>query len=108
MRALRGEVWVCAFPQPVGPHPAVVLTTNRIAEPLSGLTVALITGSPGPAATHVPVGRDSGLTKYDESFVDCTELHTVRRARLRRRLGLLAPAELRRVETSVRVILGLA
>ncbi|WP_265736752.1 type II toxin-antitoxin system PemK/MazF family toxin [Peterkaempfera griseoplana] len=104
---MRGEVWACAFPQPVGPHPVVVLTVNRIAEPLSSVTVALITGTVGPSVTHIPIGPDSGLTKYDESYVNCADLHTVAKSRLRRRLGLLAPAELRRVENSVRLILGL-
>lgn len=105
--ALRGEVWACALPQPLGPHPVLVLTVNRIAAPLSAVTVAVVTGTIGPAHTHVPVGPDSGLKKYDESYVDCTDLHTVARARLRRRLGLLAPENLRRVEGNIRVVLGL-
>ncbi|MBT2403493.1 type II toxin-antitoxin system PemK/MazF family toxin [Streptomyces sp. ISL-87] len=105
--ALRGEVWVCALPQPVGPHPVVVLTVNRIAEPLASVTVALITGTSGPQVTHVPIGPDAGLTKYDESYVNCADLHTVAKSRLRRKLGLLAPGELHRVEGSVRLILGL-
>ncbi|MGY1455517.1 type II toxin-antitoxin system PemK/MazF family toxin [Streptomyces sp. SS8] len=105
--ALRGEVWVCALPQPVGPHPVVVLTVNRIAEPLASVTVALITGTSGPQTTHVPIGPDAGLKKYDESYVNCADLHTVAKPRLRRKLGLLAPGELRRVEESVRLILGL-
>ncbi|MFD5175228.1 type II toxin-antitoxin system PemK/MazF family toxin [Nocardia sp. NPDC058379] len=105
--ALRGEVWSCALPSPVGPHPVVVLTVNRIAEPLAAVTVALITGTSGPGVTHVPVGSDSGLTKYAESYVNCADLHTVAKPRLRRKLGVLAPTELRRVESSVRLILGL-
>ncbi|MFH8764742.1 type II toxin-antitoxin system PemK/MazF family toxin [Streptomyces althioticus] len=104
---LRGEVWGCALPAPIGPHPVVVLTVNRIAEPLSAVPVAVITGTSGPASTHVPVGPDGGVTKYDESYVNCTDLHTVDKPRLRRRLGLLAPSELRNVEERLRVILGL-
>nr|WP_274535356.1 type II toxin-antitoxin system PemK/MazF family toxin [Streptomyces sp. CB00455] len=100
-------MWVCALPQPVGPHPVVVLTVNRIAEPLASVTVALITGASGPEVTHTPIGPDAGLTKYDESYVNCADLHTVAISRLRRKLGLLAPGELRRVEDSVRLILGL-
>ncbi|MQY35698.1 hypothetical protein SRB17_36860 [Streptomyces sp. RB17] len=57
--AMRGEAWACAFPQPVGPHPVVVLAVNRIAEPLSSVVVALITGTAGPFVTHIPVGPDS-------------------------------------------------
>lgn len=85
----------------------MVLTVNRIAEPLAAVTVALITGTAGPGATHVPVGPESGLTKYAESFVNCADLHTVAKPRLRRKIGLLAPAELKRVENSIKLILGL-
>ncbi|MEU5595586.1 hypothetical protein [Streptomyces sp. NPDC020298] len=48
----------------------------------------MITGTSGPASTHVPVGPDCGVTTYDESYVNCTDLHTVDKPRLRRRLGL--------------------
>ncbi len=105
--ALRGEVWSCALPQPIGPHPVVVLTVNRLAERLSAVTVAVVSGTEGPSATHVPVGPDAGLHKYDQSFVDCTDLHTVAKPRLRRRLGLLAPAEMARVEEALVLVLGL-
>ncbi|MGY3515641.1 type II toxin-antitoxin system PemK/MazF family toxin [Micromonospora sp. PTRAS2] len=39
--------------------------------------------------------------------MNCTDLHTVDKPRLRRRLGRLAPAELHRVEECVRQVLGL-
>jgi mRNA interferase MazF len=105
---IRGEVWACALPVPVGPHPVVILTVNRIAAPLSAVTVAVITGTEGPSSTHVPVGPDAKLGKYDESYVNCTDIHTVDKPRLRRRLGLVAPAEMRRVEERLRMILGLS
>jgi mRNA interferase MazF len=85
----------------------VVLTVNRIAEPLAAVTVAVVTGTAGPDTTHVPVGSESGLTKYAESFVNCTDLHTVAKPRLRRKIGLLAPTELKRVEDAIRLTLGL-
>ena len=104
---LRGEVWVCAFPGHIGPHPAVVLTANRIAQPLSGLTVVIVTGTAGPSHTHVRVGSEAGLKKYDESYVNCSEVHTMRKHQVRRRLGVLAPVELRRVEGVLRTVLDL-
>lgn len=104
---MRGEVWGCVLPSPIGNHPVIVLTVNRIAEPLSAVTVAVVTGTSGPRTTHVAIGSDCGVTKYKESYVNCTDLHTVDKSRLRRRLGLLDPSELRRVEDCVRVILGL-
>ena len=105
MAPMRGEIWVCAVPV-AGTHPGVVLTVNRIAEPLATVTVALVTGT-GPDVTHVRIGPEAGVTKYQESYVNCTDLHSLDKPRLRRRLGRLAPVELRSVESAVRVILGL-
>lgn len=56
----------------------------------------------------MPIGPECGVTKYDESYVNCTDLHTVDKPRLRKRLGLLDPAEMKHVEDRVRVILGLS
>ena len=103
---MRGEVWVCAVPQ-VGPHPVVVLTVNHIAGPLSAVTVALVTGSAGPEITHVRIGPEAGVKKYDESYVNCTDIHTVDKPRLRQRLGRLALPEMRTVESNLRRVLGL-
>ncbi len=103
---MRGELWLCAVPV-AGVHPGVVLTVNRIAEPLSSATVALVTGASGPDVTHIRIGRDAGATTYDESYVNCTDLHSVAKPSLRRQLGRLAPAEMRSVESALRVILGL-
>jgi mRNA interferase MazF len=103
---LRGEVWACAVPV-AGPHPGVVLTINRIAGPLPAVTVVLVTGTEGPNATHVPIGPEAGLTKYDQSYVNCTDIHTIAKPNLRRRLGLLGTAELRSIEDRVRTALGL-
>jgi mRNA interferase MazF len=97
---------MCALRQ-VGPHPVVVLTRNNIALPLSAVTVAVITGTAGPTTTHIPLGPDAGLTSYDVSYVNCTDLQTVGKPQLRRKLGLLAREELRSVESSIRLILGL-
>jgi mRNA interferase MazF len=86
----------------------VVLTADRIAQPLGSVTVAAVTGSAGPAVTHVPVGPDSGLKKYAESYVNATDLHTVSKPQLRRRLGLLSSGEIRVVEDCVRMVLDSA
>lgn len=97
---------MCAVPV-AGTHTGVVLTVNRIAEPLSSTTVALVTRTRGPDVTHVRIGPEAGVAKYEESYVNCTDLHSLDKPRLRRGLGRLAPVELRSVESAVRVILGL-
>jgi mRNA interferase MazF len=104
---LRGEVWDVSFPLPLGDHPVVILTSNALISRLGAVTVAVVTGTEGPSATHVPLGADAGVTKYPVSWVNSTDLHTVPRARLRRRRGLVSTRELERIEDCLRAVLVL-
>ncbi len=106
MNPLRGEVWDVHVPI-AGEHPAVVLTINSMITRLSSVTVSVITGTAGPAPTHIALAHDAGLTRYDVSYANATDLHTVAQSRLRRRRGRLHPAELRHLEDAVRTYLGL-
>lgn len=106
MDPVRGEVWDARLPV-VGEHPAVVLTVNPMIQRLGSVTVVVITGTEGPAATHLALGGEAGLTRYDVSYVNATDVHTVHKSRLRRRRGRLNPAELQRLEDAVRTYLGL-
>ncbi len=103
---LRGEVWDVAFPG-LGVHPAVVLSVNALNSRLGHVVVLPITGTRGPSLTHIPLGADAGLTRYDESYVDITGVQAVARGRCRRRRGLLTPSEMTRIEGQLRVYLGL-
>jgi mRNA interferase MazF len=103
---LRGEIWEAHLPR-VGDHRVVVLTVNALIRRLSAVTVAVITGTEGPLSTHVLVDHDAGLTGYDVSFVNATDLHTIDKPRLHRRRGLLHPGELDRLEGAIRLYLGL-
>lgn len=103
---LRGEVWDVDFVDS-GLHPAAVMSVNPMNTRLGHVAVIPITGTPGPALTHVPLGAEVGLTKYDVSFADVAALQPVARTdvmRLRGRLGLGA---LERIETQLRVYLAL-
>ena len=106
MDPLRGEVWDAHVPA-AGPHPVVILTINPLLTRLSSATVLVVTGTEGPAATHIPVGAEAGLTKYDVSYVNVTDIHTIAQAKLTKRRGALHPAELARLEEALRVTLGL-
>ena len=106
MEPLRGEVWDVRIPI-VGEHPAVIMTINPMITRLSSVTVAVITGTAGPAPTHIPLDAEAGLTRYDVSYVNATDLHSVDQGRLRKRRGRLHPAELQRLESAVRTYLGL-
>lgn len=85
----------------------VVLTVNSLVSRLSSVTVAVVTGTEGPPTTHVPLGADAGLTRYEVSYVNATDIQTISQARLRRRRGLLHPAELALLEDAIRISLGL-
>ena len=106
MEPLSGEVWEAHLPR-IGDQRVVVLTVNALIRRLSAVTVAVITGSEGPASTHVPVDRDAGLTGYEVSFVNAADLHTVDKPRLHRRRGLLGLGEMDRLEDAIRLYLGL-
>ena len=106
---LRGEVWDVRFPA-FGEHPAVVLSVNPLNVRLGHVAVISITGSPGPASTHVTLTADAGLTGltgHDESYADITGLQPVARGRFRRRRGLLVIGELAHLEDRLRIYLGL-
>ena len=103
---LRGEVWTVVFPG-AGEHPAVVLSVNRLNARLGAIAVVPVTGTAGPPETHVALGAEVGLTKYDESYADVTGVQVVAKGRFRHRRGLTHPAELARVEQQTRVYLRL-
>ena len=103
---LRAEVWDARLAR-IGEHPVIILTINRLRTRLSSVTVVLVTGTPGPHSTHIPLGPDAGVAKYAESYANATELYTIPTATCRRRRGLLDRAELSAVEDALSVVLGL-
>lgn len=106
MVPLRGEVWDAHVPG-AGNHPVVVLTINALIGRLSSVTVAVVTGNEGPRSTHIPLGPETDLTKYDVSYANVTDIHTLAQTKLSRRRGSLHPGELVRIEDALRVTLGL-
>jgi mRNA interferase MazF len=103
---LRGEIWDAQFPG-IGAHPVVVLTISPMVPKLGAVTVVLVTGTEGPPSTHIPLDSDSGLTGYDVSFANATELHTLPKGKLRNQLGHLSLVALDSLEEAVRTYLGL-
>ncbi len=90
-----------------GRHPAIVLSINPLNGRLGHVAVIAVTGTRGPAQTHVPLTADAGLTRYEESYADVTALQPVARSRLLTRRGLLARAELDRLGRQLAIYLGL-
>src|SRR5664280_247794 len=84
----------------------MALSVKPLNARLGHVAVVPITATSGPALTHVPLTADAGLTRYGESYADITALQPVARGRLLRRRGLLARAELARMEDLIRTYLG--
>lgn len=103
---LRGEVWDAHVPE-IGSHPFVILTVNSMIARLGHVTAALVTGTEGPPTTHIPLGSEVGLTEYEESYVNASDLHSIPKPKLSRRRGRLHRAELASLEAAVRTYLGL-
>jgi mRNA interferase MazF len=103
---LRGEIWDVHLPDS-GLHPAVVLSVNALNSRLGHVAVIPVTGTAGPQATHIPLGAEAGLTRYDESYADITGLQPVARSRCRKRRGLVHRTELAHLERQLRTYLGL-
>lgn len=105
---MRGEVWDTVFPRGIGRHPAVVLSINRMNIQIGNVAVLLITGTSGPPETHVRLDLAAGVAKYDESFVNITDLHAVPKSRLQRWRGRVHPStELAHISERVLIYLGL-
>lgn len=85
----------------------MVLSVNPVNRLLGHVAVIPITGTAGPASTHVPMTADAGLTRYDESYADITGVQPVARGRFLRRRGLLARPELEHLGAQIRTYLGL-
>lgn len=104
---LRGDVYDCRFPAPIGTHPGVVLIVNPLIPRFHSVIVVLITGTPGPRPLRIPVGTEAGLTGRSESCVDPASVFTVSKAQLRRRRGRVSPSELAAVERGLATVTGL-
>ena len=106
----RGELWVVAGGGDYAgkPRPVVVIQDDRFAQP-SSVTVCALTSDP----TDAPLFRialspspENGLHEVCRVMVD--KITTVRRGRLRRRIGSLSAADMRRIDRAILVFLGIA
>jgi mRNA interferase MazF len=83
----------------------VILTRDVAIPHLSSIVCAIVTSTIRDVPSEVPVGAGSGLDH--DSVVNCDNIYTLRRERLTRKRGELAPELIRRLDTAVSVALGL-
>jgi mRNA interferase MazF len=101
----RGDVYVAHLPGKAGRRPVVVLTRTAAIEVRTAVTVAPVTRTVRGIASEVPLGVAHGLRT--DSVANCDSIQTIERARLRRRLGQLAPADLAALDRALRYALGM-
>lgn len=106
----RGEVWTL----PGGgdfvskPRPVVVLQDDRFAA-VNSVTICPLTTSEGEAPLfRLPIEPNPNNGLESPSRIIADKVTTVRRTRLRERLGQLDDGEMRRLSEAVMVFLGFA
>ena len=108
----RGEIWDLNFDpiigrEQAGSRPALVLSVDLFNSGPADLIVAIpITRTERKVRWHVPVEPpEGGLVA--RSFLQCENLRSVSKRRLKRPRGRLTDATLEQVEDRVRILLGL-
>ena len=109
---LRGEVWDLNFDpttghEQAGTRPALILSEDIFNEgPADMVVVAPITRTQRKIRWHVAVGPpEGGLSS--ESFIQCENVRSVSKQRLKRRRGRVSPPVMQQVEDRLRILLGL-
>lgn len=87
----RGEIWFVTTD--VGDRPALVLTRDPVADRIGFVVVAMLTRTVRGLVSELPltVARDGVAS---DCVVNFDNLHTIDRARFRRRLATLDPARM--------------
>jgi mRNA interferase MazF len=110
----RGEVWWASLPEPLGSEPGgrrpvLVVQTNEFNETEIRTVVVLtitsnlrLAGAPGNVLCH---RGGTGLVR--ESVINVSQVATVNKSRLTRRIGALPSALMQEVEAGMRLVLGL-
>ena len=109
---LRGEVWDLSFDpntghEQAGTRPALVLSEDIFNEGPAGMVVvAPITRTQRKVRWHVPVSPPEGGLG-SEKFIQCEDVRSVSKQRLKRRRGRVTPPVMQQVEDRLRILLGL-
>ena len=108
----RGDIWDVQFDptlgrEQAGARPALIVSVDLFNEGPAELTVAIpLTRTPRKIRWHVPVSPpEGGLTS--ESYIQCENVRSISKARLKRRRGRVSEATLNQIEDRLRILLGL-
>jgi mRNA interferase MazF len=87
----RGEIWFAATPG--GDRPVLVLTRDPVAERIGSVVVAALTRTVRGLVSELELSAERDGVPTD-CVVNFDNIHTLRRASLRRRIATLAPNRL--------------
>ena len=108
----RGEVWDLHFDstpghEQAGTRPALILSEDIFNEgPAEMVVVAPITRTHGKIRWHVSVAPPEGGLGA-ERFIQCENVRSVSKLRLKRRRGRVSQPVMQQVEDRLRILLGL-
>jgi mRNA interferase MazF len=105
----RGDVVVVAAPGDYGkPRPAVVVQSNAIPESHASVVICPMTSELAEADFRITIeaGPETGLRVRSQAMAD--KPVTVRRARIRERIGRLGAADMTRLNVALAFVMGLA
>ncbi len=109
---LRGDVWDLDLDpiqgrEQAGSRPALILSVDLFNEGPADLVVIVpLTRTQRNVRWHVSVRPlEGGLAA--ESYIQCENVGSVSKLRLKRRRGRVSPATLEKVEDRIRILLGL-
>ena len=90
-----------------GTRPALILSEDIFNEgPADMVVVAPVTRTHRKIRWHVPVAPpEGGLSS--ESFIQCENVRSISKQRLKRRRGRVSPPVMQQVEDRLRILLGL-
>ncbi len=106
----RGELWIAAGGGDYTgkPRPVVIVQDDRFSY-TGSVTVCALTGDPTDAPLFriaLSPSNENGLEETTRVMTD--KITTIRRERLSRRIGTLSDADMRQLEISILVFLGIA
>ena len=101
----RGEVWWAELPPPIGRRPVVLLSRDEAYAIRNAVTVAEVTTVVRNIPVEVKLDKDDGLPKVCVANLDT--VITIRKDRIKERIGLLRPEKIAQINIALRFALGL-
>ncbi len=105
----RGDVVIVAAPGDYGkPRPAVIVQSDAIPESHASVVVCPMTSELAEADFRITIESEPGTGLQVRSQVMADKPVTIRRERIRQRIGRLGTADLARLNVACALVMGLA